>query len=72
LSRPSYFVSERSRKDRRSQLEGFILEVEIPVTISYDAKNGNRFKIKYLLSYDIYMEKGEMIRMGRIEKAAPK
>ena len=53
-------------------LEGFILEVEIPVTVSYDDKNGNQFKIKYLLNYDTYMEKGEMIRIGGIEKVAPK
>jgi hypothetical protein len=53
-------------------LEGFIPEVEIPVTISYDDKNGNQFKIKYLLHYDAYAEKGEMIRIGRIEKVLPK
>ena len=52
------------------QLEDFILEVEIPVTISYDDKNGNQFKIRYLLHYDTYMEKGEMVRLGGIEKVA--
>ncbi len=52
-------------------LESVILEVEIPVTISYDDKNGNQFKTKYLLHYDTYVEKGEMIRIGRIEKVAP-
>jgi hypothetical protein len=40
--------------------------------ISYDDTNGNRFKIKYLLHYDTYPEKGEMIRIGGIEKVAPK
>jgi len=50
----------------------FMVEVEIPVRISYDDKNGNQFKINYLLHYDIYMEKGEMIRMSRIEKVVPK
>jgi len=50
----------------------FMVEVEIPVRISYDDKNGNQFKINYLLHYDIYMEKGEMIRIGGIEKVAPK
>jgi hypothetical protein len=54
------------------QLGDFVLEVEIPVTISYDDKNGNRFRIKYLLHYDTYMEKGEMIRTGKIEKIVPK
>jgi hypothetical protein len=52
-------------------LEAFVLEVEIPVTISYEDKNGSRFKIRYLFHYDTYMEKGEMMRIGRIEKAAP-
>ncbi len=42
------------------------------MTISYDDKNGSRFKIKYLLCYDAYMEKGEMMRIGKIEKVAPK
>jgi hypothetical protein len=52
-------------------LEAFVLEVEIPVTISYQDNNGNQFKIRYLLHYDTYMEKGEMMRIGRIEKVAP-
>jgi hypothetical protein len=67
-----YAVKTDGNEGEEIRLEGFILEVEIPVTISYDDKNGNRFRVKYLLSYDIYMEKGEMIRIGRIEKAAPK
>lgn len=54
-----------------SQFESTILEVEIPVTISYDDKNGNQFRIKYLLHYDIFGGKGEMIRLGKIEKIAP-
>jgi len=49
----------------------FILEVDIPVMISYDDKIGNRFKIEYRLHYDTYMEKGEMIRASGIEKVAP-
>jgi hypothetical protein len=47
-------------------------DVEIPVTISYDDKNGTRFKIEYLLHYETCIEKGEMIRIGSIEKALPK
>lgn len=47
-------------------------EVEIPVTVSYDDKNGIRFKIKYHLRYETCIEKGEMIRTGSIEKALPK
>ncbi len=49
-----------------------ILEVEIPVYISYDDKNGNQFRIKYLLRYDTHTETGEMMRLGRIERVAPK
>jgi len=66
------YAVEGGIEGEETQLDGFVLEVEIPVTISYDDKNGNRFKIKYLLHYDTYMEKGEMIRPGRIEKVAPK
>jgi hypothetical protein len=58
--------------DEEGQLEPFLLEVEIPVTVSYDDKNGNRFKIKYLLHYDIYSEKGQMMRVSGIEKVALK
>lgn len=68
-------VGQYAVESEESQLGSIpeqIPEVEIPVTISYDDKNGNRFKIKYLLHYDTYMEKGEMIRIGRIEKVAPK
>jgi hypothetical protein len=67
-----YAVQTDGNESEEIALEGFILEVEIPVTISYDDKNGSRFKIKYLLCYDAYMEKGEMIRIGKIEKVAPK
>jgi hypothetical protein len=53
------------------QFESTILEVEIPVTISYEDKNGNQFRIRYLLHYDLFKEKGEMIRRGsKIEKIA--
>jgi len=45
-----------------------IFEVEVPVCVSYDDKNGNQFRIEYLLHYDIHMREGEMIRIGRIEK----
>jgi len=61
-----------AKADGNEGEEGFILEVEIPITISYEDKNGNQFKIKYLLHYDAYMEKGEMIRTGRIEKVEAK
>src|SRR6266436_2538579 len=67
-----YAVKSDGNEGEEIRLEEFVLEVEIPVTISYDDKNGNRFKIKYLLHYDIYMEKGEMIRIGGIEKVVPK
>jgi hypothetical protein len=67
-----YAVGTDGNEGEEIRLEDFVLEVEIPVTISYDDKNGNRFRIKYLLHYDTYMEKGEMIRTGRIEKVAPK
>jgi pyrimidine deaminase RibD-like protein len=67
-----YAVTTYENEGEEIRLEDFILEVEIPVTISYDDKNGNRFKIKYLLRYDTYTEKGEMIRIGKIEKVAPK
>ncbi len=67
-----YAVNNHENKEEQIELEGFIAEVEIPVIISYDDKNGNQFKIKYLLHYDTYSEKGEMIRMGRIEKVATK
>jgi hypothetical protein len=67
-----YAVKTYENEGEEIRLEDFVLEVEIPVTISYDDKNGNRFKIKYLLHYDTYIEKGEMIRIGRIEKVAPK
>jgi len=63
-----YAVEIDGNEGEEIRLEDFLLEVEIPVTISYDDKNGNRFKIKYLLHYDTYMEEGEMIRIGRIEK----
>ena len=65
-----YAVEADGNEGEEIQLESF--EVEIPVTISYDDKNGNQFKIKHLLHYDTYMEKGEMIRIDRIEKVAPK
>jgi hypothetical protein len=67
-----YAVKTDGNEGEEIRLEDFVLEVEIPVTISYDDKNGNRFKIEYLLHYDTYMEKGEMIRIGGIEKVAPK
>ena len=67
-----YAVKTDGNQGEEIQLEGFIPEVEIPVAISYDDKNGNYFKIKYLLHYDGYMQKGEMIRIGGIEKVAPK
>jgi pyrimidine deaminase RibD-like protein len=67
-----YALEIDGSEDEGIRLEDFVLEVEIPVTISYDDKNGNQFKIKYLLHYDTYMEKGEMARAGRIEKVAPK
>jgi hypothetical protein len=47
-------------------------EVKIPVTISYDDKNGNQFRIKYHLHYESCIEKGEMARSGSIEKLWPK
>ncbi len=67
-----YAVEIDGAEGEEIQLGDFILEVEISVTISYDDKNGNQFKIKYLLRYDTYMEKGEMMRLGRIEKVTPK
>ncbi len=67
-----YAVEIDGNEGEEIRLEDFVLEVEIPVTISYDDKNGNRFKIKYLLHYDTYMEEGEMIRIGRIEKVGPR
>ena len=57
-----YAVQADVNEGEEIRLDGSVLEVEIPVTISYDDKNGNRFKISYLLRYDTYMEKGEMIR----------
>lgn len=68
------YATETSGNDddeEENQLEPFLLEVEIPITVSYDDKNGNRFEIKYLLHYDIYSEKGQMKRLGGIERAAP-
>jgi len=59
-------------EDEEIESDDSVLEVEIPVTVSYDDKNGARFKIKYLLHYEACIEKGEMIRIGRIEKVAPK
>jgi hypothetical protein len=67
-----YAVEAEGNKDEEIPLKDFILEVEIPITISYEDKNGNQFRIRYLLHYDTYMEKGEMFRMGRIEKIVPK
>lgn len=67
-----YAVATDGNGGEEIQLEDFVLEVLIPVTISYDDKSGNRFEIKYLLHYDTYMEKGEMMRIGGIEKVAPK
>jgi pyrimidine deaminase RibD-like protein len=67
-----YAVQTDGNEGEEIPLASFILEVEIPVTISYEDKNGNQFKIRYLLHYDTYMEKGEMMRMGKIEKVAPK
>ena len=67
-----YAVKTDGNEGEEIRLEDFVLEVEIPVTISYDDKNGNRFRSKYLLHYDTYTEKGEMIRTGSIEKVAPK
>jgi len=73
-----YAVETDGNEGEEIGLEGFtshdgsIPEVEIPVTISYDDKNGNQFKIKYLFHYDTHMKKGEMIREGRIERVAPK
>src|SRR6266446_3078578 len=67
-----YAVKTDGNEGEEIPVGDFILEVKIPVKISYDDKNGNRFKIEYLLHYDTYMEKGEMIRIGRIEKVAPK
>lgn len=67
-----YAVEIDGNEGEEIRLGDFILEVEIPVRISYDDKNGNRFKIEYLLRYDTYMEKGEMIRLGRIEKVMPR
>lgn len=66
-----YAVETEGNEGEEISLESFIPELEIPVTISYEDKNGNQFKIRYLLHYDTYMEKGEMIRTGRIEKIAP-
>jgi pyrimidine deaminase RibD-like protein len=67
-----YAVDNHENEEEQIELESFIAEVEIPVTISYEDKNGSQFKIKYVLHYDAYSEKGEMIRMGGIEKVAPK
>ena len=67
-----YAVEFDRTEDGEIRPESLILEVEIPVTISYDDKNGKRFKIKYLLRYETYLQKGEMIRIGGIEKIAPK
>ena len=67
-----YAVKTDGNEGEEIPIGDFILEVEIPVKISYDDKNGNRFKIEYLLHYDTYTEKGEMIRVGRIKKVAPK
>lgn len=67
-----YAVKTDGNEGEKIGLEGLMLEVEIPTTIRYEDKNGNQFKIRYLLRYDTYMEKGEMIREGRIEKVAPK
>jgi hypothetical protein len=66
-----YAVEVDGTEDEEIRLGDFVFEVEIPVAISYDDKNGNQFRIKYLLHYDTYMEKGEMIRTGKIEKIAP-
>jgi hypothetical protein len=66
-----YAVQTDGNEGEEIPLEALVLELEIPVTISYEDKNGNQFKIRYLLHYDTYMEKGEMMRIGRIEKVAP-
>jgi len=59
-------------EDEEMEPDGSLSEVEIPVTVSYDDKNGTRFKIKYHLRYQTCIEKGEMIRTGSIEKIFPK
>ncbi len=65
-----YAVEVDGTDNGEMPLRDFALELQIPVTISYSDKNGNQFKIKYLLHYDTYMEEGEMIRIGKIEKIA--
>lgn len=67
-----YAVEIDRGEEEKIQLGDFVLEVEIPITVSYDDKNGNQFKIRYLLCYDVYSEKGEMNRMRGIEKLATK
>jgi hypothetical protein len=67
-----YAAEVAGTDDGEIPLGNLLLEVEIPVTISYSDKNGNRFRIKYRLHYDTFLEEGEMIRMGGIEKVVPK
>jgi hypothetical protein len=44
------------------------VEAEIPISVTYDDKNGDSFRVKYLLHYNSWAEKGEMIRISGIEK----
>lgn len=67
-----YAVEIEGAEDAESEFEDLVLAVEIPVMVGYDDKNGNRFRIKYHLHYDVYSEEGEMIRTGGIEKVVPK
>ncbi len=52
-------------------IEAEIIELEIPVWISYTDKHGDRFKIEYLLHYSRWTGIGEMRRAGSIVKVIP-
>jgi hypothetical protein len=48
--------------------EGDQLTAEIPVSVTYDDKNGCRYRVRYVLHYDFWMEGGRMARVGGIEQ----
>jgi hypothetical protein len=52
----------------RYAVSGDEVEAQIPISVTYEDKNGNRFLVKYVLHYDCWFELGRMVRVGGIEK----
>jgi hypothetical protein len=44
------------------------LVANIPVSVTYSDKNGNKYMVKYVLHYDCWSEKGRLVRVGGIGK----